>query len=67
MNTFIIPDGFELTTIFRWEQLPAVLRGVNRNAATPLAMYAALRPAIAPAQGEISLLEEEAERWDGLS
>jgi hypothetical protein len=66
MNQLVIPNGLELVT-FPWDQLPAFVRGANRGAATPPPAYAALRYSVMPAIVECTALEEEPERWDGLS
>lgn len=66
MSQLVIVSGIELVP-FAWDQLPAFVRGANRGAATPPPAYLALHRSAAPQRVESASVEEEPERWDGLS
>jgi hypothetical protein len=66
MSQLCIASGIEFVP-FTWDQLPAFVRGANRGAATPPPAYLALHRSATPQRVENAAMEEEPERWDGLS
>jgi len=66
MTQLCIAPGIEIVP-FAWDQLPAFVRGANRGAATPPPTYLALHRSSSPQRIEGASMEEEPERWDGLS
>lgn len=66
MNQLVIPIGFEYVQ-FSWDRLPEVLRR-GECLVKPAPMFdVAVAPAPAARAAESRAMEEDVERWDGLS
>ena len=65
MSQFVLPHGLELVALVSWDELPAALRGARNlapGAADVLAYASESRRC-----NDVKLVEEDAERWDGMS